>query len=83
MRRRNCPPVALASRKLNKAVRKDPKCRAPVGDGAKRVLTGTSGRVCDGFRWSCPVDITRPEKDRNVLRNGFEAVNELLHIALN
>ena len=30
---------------MNRAVRIDPKCRFPVGEGANRVLAGVEGRV--------------------------------------
>jgi hypothetical protein len=39
----NWPPVRFASRWLKRAVRREPRCRFPVGDGANRVLEGASG----------------------------------------
>src|SRR5690625_7019793 len=40
MRRTNCPPVARAASQANSAVLAPPICKSPVGEGAKRVLTG-------------------------------------------
>ena len=36
----NFPPVFLANNQLNNAVRAPPTCSDPVGEGAKRTLTG-------------------------------------------
>jgi hypothetical protein len=38
----NFPPVLRAQRWLKRAVRTLPKCKEPVGLGAKRVITGGS-----------------------------------------
>src|SRR5438477_7421450 len=40
MRRMKCPLLWRAASQANSAVRTEPKCRAPVGEGAKRVRTG-------------------------------------------
>src|SRR5207248_419845 len=40
MRRMNCPCVWRAASHAKSAVRTDPKCSAPVGEGAKRVRIG-------------------------------------------
>src|SRR5580700_12104374 len=37
------PPAWRAASQAKSAVRTEPKCRAPVGDGAKRVRTRASG----------------------------------------
>src|SRR5688572_14481769 len=47
MRSRKRPPECLASSQLNSAVRALPRCRSPVGLGAKRVIAGKSAmRAC-------------------------------------
>lgn len=35
---------------MNSAVRSEPKCIYPVGDGAKRVRAGTVGNLCEALR---------------------------------
>lgn len=45
------PSVALATKLLNNAVLKEPRCRYPVGDGAKRVRIGLSADCPRIYRW--------------------------------
>lgn len=59
----NWPPVALANSQLYRAVLKEPKCRYPVGDGAKRVRAGVLGSSCRAlvfFGWSLLLRPWRP-----------------------
>ncbi len=44
--------MALARRKLNSAVLREPKCRYPVGDGANLVLAGVVGSLREVLRLS-------------------------------
>src|SRR5258707_12019075 len=47
MRRMNRPPLLRAHRWQKKAVRAFPRCKEPVGLGAKRVMTGDESKVAD------------------------------------
>ncbi|GAB4354122.1 MAG: hypothetical protein Kow0073_10570 [Immundisolibacter sp.] len=47
-RTRQRPPTARAARKLPTAVSKEPRCRGPVGEGAKRPQGGGTAVVMGG-----------------------------------
>src|SRR5260370_7746687 len=47
MRRMNRPPLLRAHRWQKKAVRAFPRCKEPVGLGAKRVMTGDEPKIAD------------------------------------
>src|SRR6267154_855046 len=47
MRRMNRPPLLRAHRWQKKAVRAFPRCKEPVGLGAKRVTTGDEFKIAD------------------------------------
>src|SRR5450755_2046309 len=49
MRRRNWPPAFFANSQFSSAVRALPTCSRPVGDGAKRTLTGIAECIRDGI----------------------------------
>src|ERR1700761_6873560 len=49
MRSRNLPPSFFANSQFSNAVRALPACSRPVGDGAKRTLTGIAERIRDGI----------------------------------
>src|ERR1700678_4730157 len=64
MRKMKRPPLLRAQRWLKSAVRALPKCREPVGLGAKRVVTGRESSVTD-ISQDCTYSSRIPKHETN------------------
>src|SRR5438132_10119279 len=81
MRTMNCPCVWRAVSQAKSAVRTEPKCSAPVGEGANRVRAGRSDSVTEGSVCRCEEDEgdERPRQEADDQQRSVDVADRHAH----